>query len=212
MLLKALVKTPFGPVNIMTTHLSLSKAARYSFCRDYYEIFWVLTTFIFILFSFKWRLFVIRTRTLLEIGRYSLSLKPSRAVLVGDFNEDEMSFTDNLQGKFGFEDVWTKLKPSQQNRTPSFTFNSWYERMPSFTLKTNFLGRDLRSRIDYILSRGLLPETISTEAKESIAVSSLKAQAGVSDTKDTLHASDHLFLLAYFRPDPADSLSAKPNH
>lgn len=142
-LLKALVNTPFGPVNIMNTHLSLSKAARYSFCRNYIRLLKYLMTYcetwwmsmffvstaasvILILNScIILRFGCIRTRTILEIGRYSLSLKPSRAVLVGDFNEDEMSFIENLQGKFGFEDVWTKLKPSQQNQKLSFTFNSW---------------------------------------------------------------------------------------
>jgi hypothetical protein len=61
---------------------------------------------------------------LAEIGRYSLSLSPSSCVLVGDLNEDEISFADHLQGQFGFEDVWKKLNPSSE-RDLGFTFHSW---------------------------------------------------------------------------------------
>jgi len=147
--LRALVSTPIGDLNFLTTHLSLSETAR--------------------------------SRTLHEIGKYaSTLLQPT--ILVGDFNM-EMDSSTNVLTEYGFDDAWSATHGGESEQN-GWTFNNW----------------DMKSRIDYVLLKGIRAESVRVVGEKGQHMTGLKPVGGVSDMRETLYPSDHRFLLARVLP------------
>jgi hypothetical protein len=128
-----------------------------------------------------------RDRTLAEIGVLaSRSSFPS--IIVGDFNAGAPEVMKVLS-KYGFKDITLDIHPEWASTEAGFTFSSWHP----------------RSRIDLILYRSGADKSADLKiiaanllGREGRFFEGLKAVGGVSDARDTLFASDHMFVEAEF--------------
>ena len=128
-----------------------------------------------------------RARTVHEIGKYIQTIREP-IILVGDMNSEASDiFILTLIKEYKFLDLWPFLHGLNNSRSSSaYTFNSYFP----------------KSRIDYIFIKNnnnniIKPTRIFIEANIGIHMTGLAPTGGVSDMKESLFPSDHMFLLGF---------------
>jgi endonuclease/exonuclease/phosphatase family metal-dependent hydrolase len=178
--LRARVGTPWGPVNFLTTHLSLSRGAR---LRTLPEVGAVANALL--------------PEPSLVVGDFNAPYSEGPHVL----SAEPFRFRDAWQKVHGKDEGKDELA-----RRRGFTFHSWDHRSRiDFVFYNSRLEQGGDSSDDDGGGHPTIPslhptsiEVLGSEGR-SIAHAPLPAVGGVEDMRDTLFPSDHLFLAAKFR-------------